>query len=58
MRIPFVIDNQEHPLRAALNELQAQSAGEPLDIATAHFAISGCRLVWKRLHQVRELRLE
>ena len=35
MPLPFVIDNQEHRLRDALNELLAQSGGKPLDIATA-----------------------
>jgi hypothetical protein len=29
MSIPFVIDNQKHRLREALNELLAQSAGKP-----------------------------
>ena len=47
MPLPFVIDNQEHRLRDALNELLAQSTGKPLDIATAYFAISGYRLVRK-----------
>ena len=41
MPIPMVIDNQQHRLRDALNELLAQSAGKPLEIATAYFAISG-----------------
>ena len=54
---PFVIDNQEHHLRDALNELLAQSAGKPLDIATAYFAISGYRLVKEGLHQVGAFRL-
>src|SRR5579864_2795796 len=57
MPIPFVIDNQEHRLRDALNELLAKSAGKPLDIATAYFAISGYRLVKDRLHQVGAFRL-
>jgi hypothetical protein len=41
MTIPFVIDNQQHRLADALKELLGQSAGKPLDIATAYFAISG-----------------
>jgi superfamily II DNA or RNA helicase/HKD family nuclease len=57
MPIPFVIDNQAHRLRDALNELLAQSAGKPLDIATAYFAISGYRLVKEGLHQVGAFRL-
>src|SRR5262249_52893415 len=57
MPLPFVIDNQERRLRDALNQLLAQSAGKPLDIATAYFAISGYRLVRESLHQVGAFRL-
>ena len=57
MTIPFVIDNQKHRLVDALNELLAQSAGKPLDIATAYFAISGYRLVKQGLHQLGAFRL-
>src|SRR5436190_13268533 len=57
MPIPFVIDNQEHRLADALNELLGQSVGKPLDIATAYFAISGYRLVKEGLHQVGAFRL-
>jgi hypothetical protein len=55
--IPFVIDNQAHRLSDALNELLAQSAGKPVDIATAYFAISGYRLVNDGLHPVGAFRL-
>jgi hypothetical protein len=41
--LPFVLDNEQHRLAGALNDLLAQSAGKPLDIATAYFAISGYR---------------
>jgi hypothetical protein len=41
MPIPFVIDNQQHRMADALHELLTLSAGKPLDIATADFAISG-----------------
>jgi hypothetical protein len=57
MSIPFVLDNQQHRLTDALNELLAQTAGKPLDIATAYFAISGYRLVKDRLHHVGAFRL-
>jgi superfamily II DNA or RNA helicase len=57
MPIPFVIDNQQHRMADALNELLAQSAGKPLDIASAYFAISGYRLVKEGLHQVGVFRL-
>src|SRR5580704_13036359 len=57
MTIPFVIDNQEHRLRDALNELLAQSVGKPLDIATVYFAISGYRVVKDGLRQLGACRL-
>ena len=31
MPLPFVIDNQQHRMADALNELLVQSAGRPLD---------------------------
>src|SRR4051794_19212349 len=57
MRIPFVIDNQEHRMGEVLNDLLARSAGTPLDIASAYFAISGYRLVKDGLHQLGAFRL-
>ncbi|MGH7134411.1 MAG: hypothetical protein ACREHD_01645, partial [Pirellulales bacterium] len=57
MPLPFVIDNQQHRMSDALNELLAQSAGKPLDIATAYFAISGYRLLNNGLHHVGAFRL-
>jgi hypothetical protein len=57
MPIPFVIDNQQHRMADALNELLALSAGRPLDVATAYFAVSGYRLVKDRLHPVGVFRL-
>jgi hypothetical protein len=41
----------------ALNELLAQSAGKPRDIASAYFAISDYRLVQEGLHLVGAFRL-
>jgi len=35
MPLPFVIDNLAHRLVDTLNDLLGQSAGKPLDIATA-----------------------
>lgn len=55
--IPFVIDNQQQRLADVLNELLAQSAGKPVDVATAYFAVSGYRLVKDPLHQVGAFRL-
>ena len=44
MPLPFVIDNLAHrlvdTLVDTLNDLLGQSAGKPLDIATAYFSIS------------------
>jgi len=57
MSIPFVIDNQQHRMADALNELLAQCVGKPLDIASAYFAISGYGLVKDGLHQVGAFRL-
>jgi hypothetical protein len=33
MPVSFVIDNQQHRMADALNELLAQTGGKPLDIA-------------------------
>ena len=41
MSLPFVIDNITHRLSDTLKGLLDQSAGRPLDIATAYFSISG-----------------
>jgi superfamily II DNA or RNA helicase len=57
MPIPFVIDNQQHRMADALNELLGQTGGKPLDIATAYFAISGYRFVKDGLHQVGAFRV-
>src|SRR5947209_5445326 len=57
MSIPFVIDNQDHRLADVLNDLLVRSAGRPLDVATAYFAISGYRLVKDGLHQLGAFRL-
>lgn len=57
MPIPFVIDNQQHRMADARNELLAQTADKRLDVATAWFAISGYRLAKEGLHQVGAFRL-
>src|SRR6266542_1921864 len=57
MSIPFVIDNQEHRLGDVLSTLLAQTAGKPLDIATAYFTVSGYRLVKEGLHKLGAFRL-
>ena len=35
MSIPFVIDNQQHRMADALNDLLAESVGKPLNIAVS-----------------------
>lgn len=55
--IPFAIDNQQHYLGDALNELLASTEGKPFDVATAYFAISGYREVQDCLHKVGAFRL-
>ena len=57
MVTPFVIDNLSHRLADTLNELLVQSVGNPLDIATAYFSISGYRIVKDGLHKLGAFRL-
>lgn len=57
MQIPFVIDNLKHRLADTLNHLLGQSAGRPLDIASAYFSISGYRMVKEGLHHLGAFRL-
>ncbi|MBW3539976.1 MAG: helicase [Planctomycetes bacterium] len=55
--LPFAIDNDEHRLADALNDLLGQSRGRPVDVATAYFSISGYRLVREWLPHVGAFRL-
>jgi SNF2 family DNA or RNA helicase len=55
--IPFVIDNSQHRLADALNELLAQCRGKPVDVATAYFAVSGYKLVLEGLNALGAFRL-
>ena len=41
MRIPYVIDNQQHRLADVLNEVLAEHTGRSLDVATAYFTVTG-----------------
>ena len=45
MRIPYVIDNQEHKLADVLNERLKLHVGKSLDVATAYFNVWGYELV-------------
>jgi len=57
MSVPFVIDNLSHLLADTLNELLGQSAGRPLDIATAYFSISGYKILRDGLHKLGAFRI-
>ena len=57
MSFPFVIDNLNRRLADALSELLEQSVDRPFDIATAHFSISGYRIVKDGLHKLGAFRL-
>lgn len=57
MRLPYVIDNQQHKLADVLNEVMASRAGHSLDVATAYFSISGFRLLQTELEKLRSFRL-
>ncbi len=41
MRIPYVIDNEEHRLADVLKEVLAGHAGRLFDVATAYFPVGG-----------------
>jgi hypothetical protein len=57
MPVPFVIDNLTRRLADTLNDLLGQSAGKPLDIATAYFSISGYKMLKDGLHKLGAFRL-
>lgn len=57
MGFPFVIDNDQVKAADALAGLLAESAGCPLDVASAYFSISGYRMLADGLHRVGALRL-
>lgn len=57
MKIPYVIDNQNHRLADVLNGLLAEHSGRSVDVATAYFTIQGFRLVKDGLDQLGTFRL-
>jgi hypothetical protein len=57
MSVPFVIDNLIYRLSETLKELLDQTAGMPLDIATAYFSISGYKMLKDGLQHVGAFRL-
>jgi hypothetical protein len=56
MRIPYVIDNQEHVLAEVLKALLAEHEGKSLDVATAFFSIRGFELLGEGLGRARARR--
>ncbi len=57
MRIPYVIDNQQHRLADVLNEVLAEHTGRSIDVATAYFRVTGYGVVHERLSTVGSFRL-
>jgi len=57
MKIPYVIDNQNHVLRDVLNALLEQTKGRSLDVATAYFTVGGFQLIQKGLEDLGSFRL-
>ena len=57
MKIPYVIDNQEHLLSDVLNHLLAGHQGRSLDVASAYFNVGGFSLLKEGLLELGSLRL-
>ncbi len=57
MKIPYVIDNQQHKLADVLNELLTGHYGKSLDIATAYFTVGGFELIKPGLQGLGNFRL-
>jgi len=57
MRIPYVIDNQEHTLAEVLRYLLGAWPVQAADIATAYFSIRGYQQVRDGLSQLKSFRL-
>ena len=57
MKLPYVIDNEEHRLRDILVELLAEHSGRSLNVATAYFTVGGYSLLAEGLAALGNLRL-
>ena len=57
MYIPYVIDNQNHPLADVLCEVLGGHSGKSLDIATAYFNVRGFTLLQQGLQGLGSFRL-
>ncbi len=57
MKIPYVIDNQEHILAKVLSGLLEEYKGQSLDVATAYFTVGGFGLLENGLNSLGSFRL-
>ena len=57
MRVPYVIDNQDHVLADVLKAALAEHEGKSLDVATAFFSIRGFEVLREGLDGLGSLRL-
>jgi superfamily II DNA or RNA helicase len=57
LRIPYVIDNEQHRLADVLNEVLAEHGGRSLDVASAYFTVGGYAQVRERLAALGSFRL-
>ena len=57
IRIPYVIDNQNHCMADVLGRILATHTGKSLDIATAYFNVRGFTLLWQGLQGLGSFRL-
>jgi superfamily II DNA or RNA helicase len=57
LKIPYVIDNQQHRMADVLNTILSEHAGKSLDIATAYFNVQGFRLLQEGMERLGSFRL-
>lgn len=57
MRLPYVIDNQNHKLADVLNAVMESRPGLSLDVASAYFSVSGYRALREQIAGLRSFRL-
>ncbi len=56
MRIPYVIDNEDHLLVDVLRSLLAEYKGRSLDVATAYFTVRGFGMLQDGLKELGSYR--
>ena len=57
MKIPYVVDNQNHKLADIFGGLLVEHVGRSLDVATAYFTVGGFELIRAGLHGLGNFRL-